>query len=200
MSVFVKICGITTPAALEAAVAAGADAVGFVFHGPSPRNIAPRAAAALARRLPRGILSVAVTLRPDRTAAVRILEEFIPDAWQSDVADLDALELPASIERWPVIRHAGGADAVARRTVFDAPASGQGMQGDWQGAAALARRCELILAGGLGPSNVAAAIAAVRPFGVDVSSGVERAPGVKEEALIRDFIAAARGVAQRRRA
>jgi phosphoribosylanthranilate isomerase len=200
MSLFVKICGITTPEALEAAVATGADAVGFVFHGPSPRNIAPRAAAALARRLPAGVASVAVTLNPDPAAATRILEEFVPDAWQSDAAGIGALDLPASVERWPVIRQADGAGAVARRAVFDAPASGRGMQGDWRGAAALASRCELILAGGLDRANVGAAIAAVRPFGVDVSSGVERAPGVKDAALIRDFIVAARGVAQGRRA
>lgn len=198
MSLFVKICGITTSEALEAAVAAGADAVGFVFHGPSPRNIAPRAAAALARRLPAGIASVAVTLHPDPITATRILEEFVPDAWQSDAADFDAFDLPASVERWSVIRQPAGADATARRVVFDAPASGQGMRGDWTEAAALAGRYELILAGGLDPSNVVAAIAAVRPFGVDVSSGVERAPGVKDAALIRDFIAAARAAMRRR--
>lgn len=200
MSPFVKICGVISREVLDAAVEAGADAIGFVFHEPSPRNIAPRAAAALARRLPRGIVSVAVTLHPDRALVARILEEFVPDAWQSDVADFDALELPAPIERWPVLRQAGAAVAMPQRAVFDSPVSGQGMRGDWTVAAALARRCELILAGGLDPPNVAAAIAAVRPFGVDASSGVERAPGVKDAALIRDFVAAARGAAQRRRA
>lgn len=200
MSLFVKICGITTVAALDAAVEAGADAVGFVFHGSSPRNIPPGAAAALARRLPRGIASVAVTLRPDRAAVAQVLDEFIPDAWQSDAGDFDALGLPASIEHWPVLRHAGVADVLPRRVVFDAPVSGQSVLGDWRGAADLARRCELVLAGGLVSSNVAAAIATVQPFGVDVSSGVERAPGVKDAALIRDFIAAARATALRCRA
>ena len=200
MSLFVKICGVTTAAALDAAVAAGADAVGFVFHAPSPRHLEPREAAVLARRLPQGVASVAVTLRPDRATVAGILKEFIPDAWQSDAGDFDALDLPATIERWPVIRHAGVAQALPRRAVFDAPASGQGMRGDWRTAAALARRCELVLAGGLDPSNVADAIAAVRPFGVDVSSGVEHAPGVKDAGLIRAFVAAARSGLRRQSA
>ncbi len=197
MTLFVKICGIATHEALDAAVAAGADAVGFVFHESSPRNVAPRRAAALAGRLPPGVLRVAVTLDPSQRDVDRILREFRPDAWQSDARGIDALELPAGIERWPVIRHAGAAVALPRRAVFDAPASGQGMKGDWQGAAALARRCELLLAGGLDPSNVADAIAAVRPFGVDVASGVESAPGVKDAARIRAFVAAARGAPRR---
>lgn len=200
MSLFVKICGIAGPEALDAAVEVCADAVGFVFHGPSPRDIAPRAAAALARRLPAGVLSVAVTLQPDRALVARILEEFVPDAWQSDAADFAALELPVSVECWPVFRHAGATAALPRRAVFDAAESGRGMRGDWQCAAALARRCELILAGGLDAANVAQAVAAVRPFGVDVSSGVERRPGVKDAALIRAFVAAARGAGQRRSA
>lgn len=200
MSLLVKICGITTSAALDAALAAGADAIGFVFHGPSARNIVPRAAAALARRLPAHVTSVAVTLQPDRDLVARILEEFVPDAWQSDAADFGALELPASVERWPVFRHAGATAALPRRAVFDAAESGRGMRGDWQCAGALARRCQLILAGGLDAANVADAVAAVRPYGVDVSSGVERSPGVKDAALIRAFVAAARGAGQRRSA
>ncbi|HEU0226010.1 MAG TPA: hypothetical protein VFR29_11290 [Steroidobacteraceae bacterium] len=200
MSLLVKICGITTSAALDAAVTAGADAVGFVFHGPSARNIAPRAAAALARRLPAGVVSVAVTLHPGRALVARILEEFIPNAWQSDAADFTAFELPASVERWPVFRHAGPTAALPRRAVFDAPASGRGTRGDWRDAAALARRCELILAGGLDAGNVADAVAAVLPFGVDVSSGVECAPGEKDAASIRAFVAAARGAVHRQSA
>ena len=76
--------------------------------------------------------------------------------------------------------------------MFDAPESGQGRRADWRAAAMLARRSELILGGGLDAGNVAAAIAAVRPFGVDVSSGVESAPGVKDLTRIRAFVAAAR--------
>ena len=78
------------------------------------------------------------------------------------------------------------------RFVFDAPESGQGRRADWRAAAMLARRSELILGGGLDAGNVAAAIATVRPFGVDVSSGVECAPGVKDPMRIQAFVAAAR--------
>jgi len=198
MSLFVKICGITSAEALDAAVEAGADAVGFVFHAGSPRDIGPERAAMLAARLPRGVRRVCVTLHPEPGCVARVLDAFLPDAWQSDAGDFDALDLPASIERWPVYRHASATAALPRRAVFDAPASGRGMRGDWQCAAALARRCELILAGGLDASNVAAAIAAVRPYGVDVASGVERAPGVKDPAAIREFIAAARGAGARK--
>jgi phosphoribosylanthranilate isomerase len=200
MSLFVKICGITTPAALDAAVEAGADAVGFVFHAGSPRDIGPRQAAALAARLPVGVKSVCVTLHPDAGCIARVLDAFQPHVWQSDAADLDLLDLPAAIERWPVFRHAGATAALPRRAVFDAPASGRGMRGDWRCAAALARRCELILAGGLDAANVAEAVAAVRPYGVDVSSGVERRPGAKDAALILEFVAAARGAQHRRTA
>lgn len=199
MRLFVKICGVTTPDVLEAAVAAGADAIGFVFHGPSPRNLEPRVAARLARRLPRNVQSVAVTLHPRQIDVDRVLEAFVPDAWQSDAGDLDALGLPAGIERWPVLRRPRAAvDALPPRVVLDAAESGRGLRADWRLAATLARRCELVLAGGLDVANVGAAIAAVRPFGVDVASGVECAPGVKDAARIRDFIAAARAAVRER--
>lgn len=197
MRLFVKICGVTTPEALDAAVAAGADAIGFVFHGPSPRNVGPREAARLARRLPRGVLGVAVTRHPSRDDVDRVLEAFRPDAWQSDAGDLDAMNLPAGIEHWPVLRRAGTA-ALAPRIVLDAVESGRGLRADWRFAAALARRCELVLAGGLDAANVGAAVIAVQPFGVDVASGVERAPGVKDVTRIRDFIAAARAAGRER--
>lgn len=195
MTVFVKICGVTDEAALDAAVEAGADAVGFVFHEPSPRNIAPARAAELAARLPGGVLAVAVTLHPTQAAADRVLEEFQPDAWQSDAADFDRLALPGAIRPWPVLRNARGG-TLPPRFVFDAPESGRGRRARWPVAAALARCTELILGGGLDAGNVAEAIAVVRPFGVDVSSGVERSPGIKDTLRIRAFLRAARaGVA-----
>ncbi|MGQ0429375.1 MAG: phosphoribosylanthranilate isomerase [Gammaproteobacteria bacterium] len=193
MTLFVKICGLTTPEAVDAAVAAGADAVGFVFHAPSPRNVEPSRAAALAARVPSGVLRVAVMLRPARDEVARILEAFTPDALQADVDSLAGLDLPAPIERWPVYRVA--ARSVPARLVFDAHVSGAGLRADWKTAAAIARRSELLLAGGLDAANVGEAIATVRPFGVDVSSGVERAPGVKDAARIRAFVAAARAAA-----
>jgi phosphoribosylanthranilate isomerase len=193
---FVKICGLSTAAAVDAAVAAGADAVGFVFHAPSPRDLEPVRAAALARRLPPGVRSVAVTLRAGQADVDRILDSFRPDAWQCDAEELARLRLPAGIEALPVLR---ADDPVAPRTpriVFDAAVSGRGLRADWHCAAAFAKARELVLAGGLDADNVAAAIASVRPFGVDVSSGVESAPGVKDAGRIRAFVAAARRAAE----
>ena len=193
MSVFVKICGVTDEAALDAAVAAGADAVGFVFHAASPRDLEPARAAALAARLPGGVLAVAVTLHPAQDAVDRVLETFQPDIWQTDADDFERLRLPRSIGRWPVLRDAGAAlRQLPARFLFEAAESGRGRQADWAVAARLARQRELILGGGLDAGNVAEAIASVRPFGVDVSSGVERAPGVKDPRRIHAFVMAAR--------
>ena len=196
MSLLVKICGVTTAEALDAAVEAGADAVGFVFHGPSPRHLEAGQAAALAPRLPQSVQSVAVTRQVSQADVDRVLDTFRPDAWQSDADDLGRVRLPEGIERWPVFRSAGAAGALPRRIVFDGPLSGQGLCADWRCAAALALRCELLLAGGLDASNVALAIATVRPFGVDVATGVESAPGVKDAARIRAFVTAARRAAE----
>jgi phosphoribosylanthranilate isomerase len=139
-----------------------------------------------------------VTLRPGAEEVARVLADFQPDAWQADAEALDALALPPGIERWPVVR--GPVAEPGRRLLFDARTSGAGLRADWQAATAIAPRCELILAGGLDAANVAEAIAAVQPFGVDVSTGVERAPGHKDPARIHAFVAAARGAALRQSA
>jgi phosphoribosylanthranilate isomerase len=196
MSLLVKICGITTAEALAAAVAAGADAVGFVFHAPSPRNLSPAAAAALAARLPPGVTTVAVTLHPEQSLVDGVLAVFRPRAWQTDAEDFASIGLPAGIERWPVFRDgAPWPPALPPRLLYEGARSGAGEVADWSQAAALAPRTEVILGGGLTPANVARAVAAVRPFGVDVSSGVESAPGHKDPARIRNFISAAREAA-----
>jgi phosphoribosylanthranilate isomerase len=193
MSVFVKICGVTDEASLEAAVDAGADAVGFVFHAPSPRHISPRRAAGLAARLPGGVLAVAVTLHAGQREVDDVLEAFMPDAWQSDAGDLARVRLPGGIRGWPVLRSGHGhARALPARLVFDGPESGRGRRANWDEAAGIARRTELILGGGLDAGNVAEAIAVVRPYGVDVSSGVEGSPGVKDARMIREFVRTAR--------
>jgi phosphoribosylanthranilate isomerase len=193
MSLLVKICGVTRDADVAAAVEAGADAVGFVFHERSRRNLEPKRAAMLARALPDTVLKVAVTLHPSLGLAQRILDAFVPDAWQSDPEDFVGIPLPAAIQRWPVLRTGRPSPARLPRTVlYDAEVSGTGMQSDWETAARLARQSLLILAGGLNASTVGRAIESVRPLGVDVSSGVESAPGIKDAARIRAFIAAAR--------
>jgi phosphoribosylanthranilate isomerase len=196
VTLLVKICGLTDEAGVAAAVAAGADAVGFVFHAASPRNLDPRRARELAAGVPAGVRRVAVTLHPAPALVAKLLAEFEPDAWQTDAADLEAMALPPSVERWPVLR-AGAPlpEAVPGRFLFEGARSGAGEVADWSQAASLARRGELILGGGLDAGNVAQAIRVVRPFGVDVSSGVESAPGRKDPARIREFVAAAREAA-----
>ena len=196
MNVYVKICGITCPEALEAAVQAGADAVGFVFHEASPRNLTPGAAAALAAGVPSGVHKVAVTLHPAQSLVNDVVDALAPDVWQSDAVDLASLVLPADVERWPVYRADAPLPGVLPvRLLFEGARSGAGELADWSGAARIARRAELILGGGLTPENVHAAITTVRPFGVDVSSGVEAARGRKDPRRIMEFVAAAREAA-----
>lgn len=197
---FVKICGITTRDAIDAAASAGADAVGFVFAR-SPRRIAPRDARALAAELPAGIGKVAVFRHPDAVLVAEVIETLEPDWVQTDAADFSGLVLPSSCSALPVYRNGEAPDAAATptRLLFEGPVSGSGTTADWREARALAARVELILAGGLTPENVGDAIAAVRPWGVDVSSGVERAPGRKDPARIAEFVARARAAAARSR-
>ena len=191
--IWVKICGMTTPAAVDAAVAARADAIGFVFS-PSPRRLTPAAAARLARPARGRVACVAVTRHPAQRELDEIVAEFAPDLWQSDLADLADLAHPSTLALLPVLR-AGGAlpRRLPVRLLYEGPASGAGVPCDWSAARSLARRTELVLAGGLSAATVGSAIETVAPFGVDVSSGVEERPGAKSPEKIARFIAAARG-------
>ena len=189
---WVKICGLTTPEAVAAALDCGVDALGFVFHARSPRNLAPAQALVLARDVPRSVLRVAVTLHPAQTLVDEIAEVFRLDLLQTDAADLESLQLPPGLAALPVVRCGTPPPAdLPQRLLYEGSRSGAGDVADWHEARALARRTELVLAGGLDAGNVAAAIAAVRPFGVDVSSGVESAPGRKDPRRIREFVSAA---------
>ncbi len=129
---------------------------------------------------------------PDALAAV--LTDFRPDVLQTDLEDFADLALPAALERLPVLR--AGRDLpgpVPARVLFEGPVSGAGVVTDWASAAALrARGVELVLAGGLDEHKIGMAIRAVQPWGVDVSSGVESAPGEKSAGKIARFVAAAR--------
>jgi phosphoribosylanthranilate isomerase len=192
---WLKICGITDPDAVEAALAAGVDALGFVFS-PSVRRQDPMQAAQLAASARGRVALIAVTLHPPQPLVDEILREFRPDALQAELADFERLNLPQDLARLPVVRGALAAGgALPQRLLFEGARSGSGEIADWGIAAALARRSELILAGGLDAHNVAAAIRAVRPFGIDVSSGVEAAPGRKSARKIAEFVAAARAAA-----
>ncbi|HXY95553.1 MAG TPA: phosphoribosylanthranilate isomerase [Steroidobacteraceae bacterium] len=192
---WIKICGMTTPDAIATALEAGADAIGFVF-AESPRQLTPEAAAQLARPARGRVRCVAVTRHPPQGALDEMLRVFRPDLLQTDEEDFATLELPASLERLPVVRGAAGtAVHPGARILFEGPVSGSGTPSDWSAARRLARRTQLVLAGGLDCGNVAEAIAAVHPYGVDVSSGVEARPGVKSPLKIMQFVAAARAAA-----
>lgn len=193
MGCFVKICGLAHASGVQAAVKAGADALGFVFAA-STRRVTARQAALLASRVPASIKRVAVMQHPDAELWREVESIFCPDVLQTDAEDFNYLDVPAEIERWPVLRE-GGEPLLAPPAgvfVYEGRTSGGGEVVDWRVAAGLAGRGRMILAGGLSADNVADAIAAVQPFGVDVSSGVESSPGVKDPELIRRFVAAVR--------
>jgi len=191
MSVFVKICGLTTPEGVAAAVKAGANAVGFVFS-PSPREVTPGQARKLAAALPPGVRRVAVFRHPPPGRIAQVLSEFPADWVQSDAVDLPGVDLGGA-EALPVFRSGAPLPPLLPELMlFEGPDSGVGRVADWQAAAVLAPRTNVILAGGLHAGNVIEALEKVRPWGVDVSSGVESAPGVKDPALVAAFVAAVR--------
>jgi len=194
---WIKICGLRTAGAVEAAAAAGASAVGFVFHAASPRNLSLDEARVLQRAVPFGIERVAVFLHPSQALVDAVLEAVAPDWLQADAGDLASLSVPTGQRVLPVLRSGDALPgALAVRCLLESARSGMGERADWRAAARLARDRQVVLAGGLDPANVAEAIRTVRPFGVDVSSGVERERGVKDVALIREFIRAAREAEQ----
>ena len=195
-NIFIKICGMTTADAVDAALSCAVDAIGFVF-APSVRQVDARRARQLAAPARYRAACVAVTRHPSRQQVAEILREFQPDILQTDIDDIESLDLPASLSVLPVLRPGPPrACALPRRVLFEGPVSGSGHTTDWDMAAELALRGEVILAGGLNADNVGAAVRHVRPFGVDVSSGIEQAPGVKSIAKIEQFVAAARRAAQ----
>lgn len=199
---FVKICGITSEEDALLAVAMGADAVGFVF-APSTRQIQPVQAYDIVRRLPPEVLTVGVFRDHAPQRVVEIMHQVGLKAAQlhghesiQDVRFVRA-QVPLIIKAFPA-----GSSALAHADEYridavlvDSATPGSGEVFDWALAegAPLGRR--VILAGGLTPENVGAAIASVRPWGVDVSSGVERSPGKKDPRKVRAFIDAARAAA-----
>jgi phosphoribosylanthranilate isomerase len=191
-SLWIKICGLTSPDAVDAAVRAQVDAIGFVF-APSKRRVTAQRAQELSRGVPRTISRVAVMQHPTQAELDEVLDVFQPDVLQIDLEDLATLKVPATLRVHPVVR--AGRElptALPARMLFEGPVSGTGKTADWTQAQQLARQSQLILAGGLNPENVAEAVRLVDPYGVDVSSGVESAPGIKDPALILRFVSAAR--------
>ena len=198
---WVKICGITSEEDALLAVAMGTDAVGFVF-APSPRQMSPSAVQAITRRLPPEVLTVGLFRdeRPQRV--VEIVNRCGLRAAQlhghesREDCGYVAVRVPLVIKAFaagdPRLERAEeyGADII----LLDAPNPGSGKVFDWRLAEGAPRGRRLVLAGGLDASNVADAIARVHPWGVDVSTGVEREPGKKDSKKIRAFIQAVRAM------
>jgi len=202
----IKVCGINSEAAFDAAVAAGADWIGFVFFPPSPRFVTPARAAALSARQPGGPLRAGLFVDPDETMIEAALAALPLDILQLYAAPERAAALGQHFRRpvWRAIGVADRSDLPSDATGADvlliepkAPPEatrpgGNALRFDWSLLADWTAPAPWVLAGGLNPENVGAAIATSGATAVDVSSGVERTSGVKDPALIRAFIEAAR--------
>lgn len=217
MPILIKICGLKTALALEAALAAGADLVGFVFFAPSPRHVGFAAARALGERVRGRAQKVALSVDAGDDELAASIEALEPDLLQ-----LHGRETPERVaavrERFglPVMKALAIAeradlaavrlyDGVADRLIFDARAElddtrpgGLGKRFDWRLLQNVRTRTPFMLSGGLDADNVAQALHITAARAVDVSSGVERAPGEKDPDKIRAFIAAARLAASKR--
>ena len=211
MSLIVKICGLSTRETLDVALDAGADMVGFVFFPPSPRHLSLETARDLGKRARRRASKVALTVDADDATLANIVEALEPDILQlhgtETVARLRdikqkfalpvmkvlAIQTPADLVSLP------GYGAVADRILFDARApkeatrpGGLGAVFDWHVLENLDLKLPFMVSGGLNAGNVAEAVRVTRAAGVDISSGVERTPGIKDPEMIRAFIRAAR--------
>jgi len=216
MTIEAKICGITTREALDAAIAGGADYIGLVFCSKSPRHLEIAEASELARHARGKVKVVALTVDADDATLAQIVDEVSPDFLQ--LHGTESSERVSAIKQRfgrPVIKaiavatseDAAGAQHYANTAdliLFDAKSppgatrpGGHGRPFDWQVLAGVAGQMPFMLSGGLGPANVADAIRSTGTNAVDVSSGVESAPGVKDLDLIRRFLQTVKTVKQR---
>jgi phosphoribosylanthranilate isomerase len=211
MPLLVKICGLSTRETLEVALDAGADMVGFVFFPPSPRHLSLETARDLGKQAKRRAVKVALTVDADDATLSNIVEALQPDMLQlhgkettarlRDIKQKFGLELmkAVAVESAADLASLPGYAAVAARILFDArPPKGAARPGglgavfDWHVLEHLDLKLPFMVSGGLNAENVAAALRVTRAGGVDVSSGVEREPGVKDGEMIGAFIRAAR--------
>jgi phosphoribosylanthranilate isomerase len=213
MSTKVKICGLKTEAALEAALDGGADYVGLVFFPPSPRHIAPPAAKALADKARGRAAIVALLVDPDDALIDTVMASVAPDLlqlhgeetpqraadirrhWRTPV--MKAIRVETSQDARTALAYRGVVDLIlfdARPPEDSTRPGGNGAPFDWRALLGVKDQVPFVLSGGLTPDNVAEAIRATAAPAVDVSSGVERRPGEKDPELIRHFLRAAKGV------
>lgn len=207
----IKICGITRPEDALAAAAAGADALGFIFAPESPRRVTPERVRRITAELPGGIVTVGVFVNQDAAFV-----EGIAASCGLDLIQLHGDESPEYCRRFPRERlikavWPSGADDIGCLADYPVRAfladgrdgrrrGGTGRTADWARAAEVGRVYPLVLAGGLGEDNVREALALVRPRAVDINSGVESAPGIKDPERLRRVVAAIRDFAGPREA
>ena len=194
----IKVCGLTRPQDVEAAVAAGVDALGFVTWPRSPRAVSVDQLRLLLRAVPPFVSTVAVSVSPTSDEVSRwrdagcswVQVHGTVPAWPEGCRLLRAISWNHEGSSW----HPDEGDGAAVLIDAHDPVrhGGTGRQADWARAAQLAAQRPVVLAGGLTPETVSEAVRAVRPWAVDVSSGVEEAPGIKSAARIAAFVAAAR--------
>jgi len=196
-----KVCGVVDPEIAAAAVAAGADAIGFVFYPPSPRALTTQRAAEIARTLPRETWRVGVFVDPDRdqleAAIATVGLDFVQLSGDEPPALADGLArhafkaLRLGADATPAAAHEAAADYPSCTLLVDTAVEGEyggtGHPANWEAAAALAGEHRLMIAGGLHAGTIAAAIEQVNPWAIDVSSGLETAPGQKDPNLIAEF-------------
>src|SRR3954471_22918854 len=211
MSLIVKICGLSTRETLDVALDAGADMVGFVFFPPSPRHLQLETARDLGRQVKGRAKKVALTVDADDATLANIVETLQPDILQlhgkETVARLRDIKQKFGLPVMKVVAVETAADlaslpgyaAVADSILFDAHApkgatrpGGLGAVFDWHVLEKLDLQLPFMVSGGLSADNVAEAVRVTRAGGVDVSSGVESAPGIKDPEMIRNFVRAAR--------
>ena len=214
MSLIVKICGLSTPETLDAALGAGADMVGFVFFPPSPRHLQFDVARALGQRVRGRAQKVALTVDADPAFLQSIVEALGPDILQlhgaESVAQITAIRRKFGLQVMKAVPIAVKEDlarigtyaTVADRLLFDARAprdatrpGGLGNTFDWHLLKNVRSGVPFMLSGGLDATNIVDALRITRATGIDVSSGVERAPGVKDVDKIIAFVRAARRAA-----
>jgi phosphoribosylanthranilate isomerase len=197
----IKFCGLTRETDVEVAAELNVDAVGFVLWPKSPRALTLEAAAALVRMLPGSITPVGVFVRPTPAEIVEAVKVAGIRVAQAHGVDDTSSLIGAPCEVWAAISVTGTTLAIpADMTILldaqdDEQFGGTGRTIDWQAARQIGQIRRVMLAGGLTPQNVAKAIAIARPHGVDVSSGIEERPGVKNAKLMRDFVSEVRKTA-----
>jgi phosphoribosylanthranilate isomerase len=215
MATKVKICGLKTDAALEAALAGGADYVGLVFFPPSPRNVSTAAAAELAAKARGRATVIALMVDPDDALIYAVTAAVAPDIiqlhgeetperlieirrrWGTPV--MKAIKVETAEDARGALRYQGAADLIlydARAPADATRPGGNGEPFDWRALLSVKDRMPYMLSGGLTPANVAEAIRATGAAIVDVSSGVESSPGEKDPELIRRFLRAAKAAKQ----